>query len=67
MLALSRKMGESIIVPSSGLKITILGVTGRRVRLGISGPPEIKIHREEVWRRACEMAEGDPAASMAER
>jgi carbon storage regulator len=64
MLVLSRRLGESIVLPECDLKITVLALSGGRVRLGIAGPPEVKIHREEVWRRLCEhMAREETAAA----
>jgi carbon storage regulator len=49
MLVLTRKSGEGIVVPQCKLTITVLGVEGNRVRLGLSAPDEIEIYREEVW------------------
>jgi carbon storage regulator len=51
MLVLSRKVGESVVVPSIGLTLTVLSVQGERVRVGISAPPGVQVHREEVWQR----------------
>jgi carbon storage regulator len=51
MLVLSRKVGERIVVPEYRLTITIVAIEGNKVRLGISAPPEVTVHREEVWRR----------------
>ncbi|MCC6419608.1 MAG: carbon storage regulator [Gemmataceae bacterium] len=51
MLVLSRKIGEKVVVPDCGLTVTVLGVQGGRVRLGISAPPDMVVHREEVWER----------------
>lgn len=51
MLVLSRKSGESIVVPGCDLKITVVKVVGQRVRLTIEAPSEIAVHREEVWLR----------------
>jgi carbon storage regulator len=51
MLVLSRKLGERIVVPDCELVVTVLAVDGNRVRLGISAPPEVAVHREEVWRQ----------------
>jgi carbon storage regulator CsrA len=51
MLVLSRKIGEQIILPESGVSIAILGVQGKRVRLGFEGPPTATVHRAEVWQR----------------
>jgi carbon storage regulator len=54
MLVLSRKVGEKIFLPASGVIISVTAVNKNRVCLGITAPPEIKIHREEVWKRHCE-------------
>lgn len=48
MLVLTRKLGESVTI-GDDIKITILGVRGRQVRLGIIAPQKITIHREEVY------------------
>jgi len=50
MLVLSRKERESIVVDQR-IKITILGVQGSSVRLGIEAPAEVPVHRAEVARR----------------
>ena len=47
MLVLSRKVGESIII-GSGIKVTIVGLRSDGVRLGITAPIEVPVHREEV-------------------
>lgn len=51
MLVLGRKVGEQVYV-GSDIVITIVSVEGRRVRLGITAPEQIPIHREEVRSRA---------------
>lgn len=50
MLVLSRKVGEAIVVPGLGLTLTVLDVQPGRVRLGVTAPPEVAIHRDENWR-----------------
>jgi carbon storage regulator len=50
MLVLSRKRGEKIVVPQCALSVTVIGVQGNAVRLGITAPPEVAVHREELWR-----------------
>ena len=50
MLVLSRKRGEKIVVPQCQLSVTVIGVQGNTVRLGISAPPEVAVHRDELWR-----------------
>ena len=49
MLILSRKLGEKIVVPQCGLSVAVIGIQGNRVRLGISAPPTVAVHREEVF------------------
>lgn len=51
MLVLSRKLGESIVLPGLNVTMTVLSVQGSAVRLGISAPPEIRIYREELLER----------------
>jgi len=51
MLVLSRKTGEKIVIPDLGIELTVLEVRGDRIRLGISAPDNVKVHREEVWQR----------------
>jgi carbon storage regulator len=60
MLVLSRKLGEQILIPQCGLTVTVLAIEGGRVRLGISAPAEIPVHREELWRRLRQHTQGPP-------
>jgi carbon storage regulator len=50
MLVLSRKRGERIRIGDS-VEVTVLAISGSRVKLGFSGPPEIWIHRDEVYQQ----------------
>tara|TARA_Y100000766_G_C18814960_1_gene559983 strand:+ start:922 stop:1089 length:168 start_codon:yes stop_codon:yes gene_type:complete len=50
MLVLSRKAEESMFI-GDDIKITVLDIRGGQVRIGITAPQEIKIHREEVYER----------------
>lgn len=50
MLILTRRIGESVIV-GDDVTITILGVKGNQVRLGINAPKDVSVHREEIYRR----------------
>lgn len=48
MLVLSRKKGEAIII-GDGIEITVLGVEGDVVKLGIQAPKEVDIYRKEIY------------------
>ncbi len=50
MLILTRKLGESITI-GDNIKVSVLGIHGRQVRLGIDAPAEVVVHREEVYVR----------------
>lgn len=50
MLVLSRRLGETLII-GDDVKITVLGISGNQVRLGIAAPKDVSVHREEVYRR----------------
>jgi carbon storage regulator len=57
MLILTRRVGESIKIGDE-VTVTVLGVQGSQVRLGIAAPRAVEVHREEVHaRRAAERAE----------
>ena len=51
MLVLSRKAGDEIVMSNGDIRISVLGITGKRVRLGISAPSGIPVHRMEIHRR----------------
>ncbi len=58
MLVLSRKRGERIRIGDC-VEVTVLAISGSRVKLGFSGPPDVWIQRDEVRRPAVEQpAEG---------
>jgi carbon storage regulator len=50
MLVLSRKRGEEIVI-GNDITVTVLAVDGDRVKLGITAPAEVPIHREEIFRK----------------
>lgn len=49
-MLLSRKLGETIIVGDE-VRITVLGIKGGQVRIGMEAPTDITIHREEIYQR----------------
>ena len=50
MLVLTRKSGESIAV-GHDITITVLGISGKQVKLGISAPDNVLVYREEIFQR----------------
>ena len=48
MLILTRKLGESITI-GDDIKVSVLGIRGRQVRLGIEAPLKVVVHREEIY------------------
>ncbi|MWP62832.1 carbon storage regulator CsrA [Gilliamella sp. Pas-s25] len=50
MLILTRRVGETLII-GDDVVITILGVKGNQVRIGINAPKEVSIHREEIYNK----------------
>jgi carbon storage regulator len=50
MLILTRKFNESIIIGDE-IKITVLGTNRSQIRIGITAPKKIKVHREEIYKK----------------
>lgn len=50
MLILTRRIGESIMIGEE-VSVTVLGVKGNQIRLGVNAPKTVTVHREEIYER----------------
>ena len=51
MLILTRRIGEVLIIGDEEVKLTVLGVRGHQVRLGVDAPKNVAVHRKEIYDR----------------
>jgi carbon storage regulator len=58
MLILTRRVGETVMIGDE-VTITVLGVKGNQVRVGINAPKSIAVHREEIYERIKREQQGE--------
>ena len=58
MLILTRRVGETVMI-GHDVTVTVLGVKGNQVRLGVNAPKDVAVHREEIYERIKREADPD--------
>jgi carbon storage regulator len=62
MLILTRRVGETVMI-GNDVTVTVLGVKGNQVRVGVNAPRDVAVHREEIFERIKREEEGGSAVS----
>ena len=61
MLILTRRVGETVMIGEE-VTVTVLGVKGNQVRIGVNAPKHVAVHREEIFERIKREGDGESAA-----
>ena len=59
MLILTRRVGETVMIGNE-VTVTVLGVKGNQVRIGVNAPKDVAVHREEIYERIKREQDQDP-------
>lgn len=60
MLILTRRVGETLVI-GDDVTVTVLGVKGNQVRIGVNAPKDVSVHREEIYERIQRERQGGDA------
>jgi carbon storage regulator len=66
MLILTRRVGETVMIGNE-VTVTVLGVKGNQVRIGVNAPKDVAVHREEIYERIKREQDQDSHANVSTR
>ncbi len=64
MLILTRRVGESLMIGDE-VNVTVLGIKGNQVRIGVNAPKDVSVHREEIYQRIQQENSDDNIGNLA--
>ncbi len=65
MLILTRRVGETVMI-GNDVTVTVLGVKGNQVRIGVNAPKDVAVHREEIYERIKREEDGQSPSGASE-